>query len=532
VSPPSKTRACLFEGGKRLPGARLSLVLLSVLSQCPCASPHYVAGHGPHSYGCGRGWRGFGGSPCRAWGGRGLMKSPQRGQPQRTRIPLSNPTESKRNGLNGGRIDTVASIPSTSVYASAPKSPSPVLDSESPRVSEKEDQLGKKDGDEEQNGASGRRRRMDETMFYFTEGESEEQAKTGKAGKNWRGGTSPDTIMIRTRKGKEMAIPQARRYSTGDWAKIMLSMAESKTLRRILVIVLANVGWAACVFLFHALVMPIATVQATAPGLLKSSLGYLLVFQTNSAYNRFWEGRQIWQRVMDQSRQLVRYAVLFRNELGEETVQKIVRLVRAFCLSLKHHVTRTDQRELEFIETSLLTKEEVDEFRSWKSAKPLYITWRLEKVIMQSPFNGIFRGEDRLTLFSKAQTMASTVAACERIVQTPIPLNYARHTSRLITLFSLLLPIALVGEIGWMVMPVSALVTWAFFAIQEIGLIIEEPFSSYLSALSLDVFCRSIFEDSQAQVRLHDGKAEHKTTTAITEETTQNLPSASTTAAG
>ena len=61
-------------------------------------------------------------------------------------------------------------------------------------------------------------------------------------------------------------------------------------------------------------------------------------------------------------------------------------------------------------------------------------------------------------------------------MQTPVPLNYARHTSRFLTIWCLMLPIALVGEVGYAVVPVSGLICWGLFGIQEIGLMIEEPF--------------------------------------------------------
>lgn len=84
--------------------------------------------------------------------------------------------------------------------------------------------------------------------------------------------------------------------------------------------------------------------------------------------------------------------------------------------------------------------------------------------------------------------------ACERVVQTPVPLNYARHTSRFLTFWCLSIPLAQVAEIGISVIPVTALVVWAMYGIQEIGLMIEEPFHR---SLSLHVFCNIIHHDIQ-----------------------------------
>ena len=59
--------------------------------------------------------------------------------------------------------------------------------------------------------------------------------------------------------------------------------------------------------------------------------------------------------------------------------------------------------------------------------------------------------------------LGSYVGACERLLQTPVPLNYARHTSRFLTLWCLTLPVSLVGSMGLLVVPVTAFVTWCLF---------------------------------------------------------------------
>ena len=61
-----------------------------------------------------------------------------------------------------------------------------------------------------------------------------------------------------------------------------------------------------------------------------------------------------------------------------------------------------------------------------------------------------------------------------------VPLNYVRHTSRFLSVYSLTLPIVMVAELKFWVVPVMCGVTWALFGIQEIGLWIEDPFQEAL----------------------------------------------------
>lgn len=50
------------------------------------------------------------------------------------------------------------------------------------------------------------------------------------------------------------------------------------------------------------------------------------------------------------------------------------------------------------------------------------------------------------------------------------------------------------GQLGFLVVPVTAVVTWGLYGIQEIGLMIEEPFRR---ALRLDIVTRTIYADVQ-----------------------------------
>ena len=103
-----------------------------------------------------------------------------------------------------------------------------------------------------------------------------------------------------------------------------------------------------------------------------------------------------------------------------------------------------------------------------------------------------FSSRERLAMLSQVAALSDCIGACERIVQTPVPLHYARHTSRLATIFIFTLPFVLTAEMGLLTVPCMATICWALFGIQEIGLIIEEPFGKMLE---LDSICKSIQHD-------------------------------------
>lgn len=101
--------------------------------------------------------------------------------------------------------------------------------------------------------------------------------------------------------------------------------------------------------------------------------------------------------------------------------------------------------------------------------RPLHLCRQLGMLVRDLPDSDRFSSRERLKALDGVDKLGSYVGACERLVQTPVPLNYARHTSRFLTLWCLTLPLSLVADMGFLVVPVTAFVTWCLFGIQEIG---------------------------------------------------------------
>ena len=57
-----------------------------------------------------------------------------------------------------------------------------------------------------------------------------------------------------------------------------------------------------------------------------------MVFRTNTAYNRFWEGRKIWEKILNSLRDLGRMTVAYGDIIQEERVERVLHLLCAFPL--------------------------------------------------------------------------------------------------------------------------------------------------------------------------------------------------------
>lgn len=76
------------------------------------------------------------------------------------------------------------------------------------------------------------------------------------------------------------------------------------------------------------------------------------------------------------------------------------------------------------------------------------------------------------------QKFVASLGGCERIQKTPIPTCFTRHTSRLIFMWSTLLPFAIYPVCGpFFTFPSTLAITYSILGLEDIGVQIEEPFN-------------------------------------------------------
>jgi predicted membrane chloride channel (bestrophin family) len=116
----------------------------------------------------------------------------------------------------------------------------------------------------------------------------------------------------------------------------------------------------------------------------------------------------------------------------------------------------------------------------------------MAKELVSIPYSDTFTSRERLTLLGNIDKLSNAIGECERIHQTSVPLNYARHALRSLTLWLLTLPFALVKDLGLITGPVVGITAWLMFGIYQIGHSIEDPFQK---TLRLSILCNAIRRD-------------------------------------
>jgi putative membrane protein len=222
-------------------------------------------------------------------------------------------------------------------------------------------------------------------------------------------------------------------------------------------------------------------------------LGLLLVFRTNTAYERYWEGRKLWGSIVNDSRNLAWQIWVIIGEVEpEDRANKIaaMRLVEAFSVACKLSLkSEPVNREL----AELISESQYLQLQKSKIPALQIVSWIGDYLQQQyKRGNDILHYSHVVLMQTILKNMIDCLGGCERILRTPLPLAYTIHLKQLLLIYCLLLPFQIVHELGWGTSPIVALISFTLFGIEEIGLEIENPFGDDPNDLPLDAICTTI----------------------------------------
>ncbi|CAM8914173.1 hypothetical protein QQ045_031581 [Rhodiola kirilowii] len=206
--------------------------------------------------------------------------------------------------------------------------------------------------------------------------------------------------------------------------------------------------------------------QLTAP-----ALALLLVFRTEASYSRFEEGRKAWTKVIAGSNDLALQVIASVDDQKDNRVIKkeLLQYIIAFPFALKCHLVYGSD-----IRQDLQPMLEADELAIVINSK--HSPRCIIEFISQSLQLLTLEESKRNSLEAKLSSFHESIGVCEQLMGIPIPLSYTRLTSRFLFLWHITLPIILWDECHWIVVPATFISASALFCIEEVGVLIEEPF--------------------------------------------------------
>jgi putative membrane protein len=220
------------------------------------------------------------------------------------------------------------------------------------------------------------------------------------------------------------------------------------------------------------------------------ALGLLMVFRTNTSYDRYWEGRKLLGYTVNASRNLA----LLLNELipkaETEKRTRLIKLISAFNYATKERLREGVTRE----HLPMLNEDQKDEvFKS--NHVPNAIMKVIHKEVTLIKRSGFAMEPDLIAINTELTTLVNNLGGMERIRNTPVPFAYAAHLQLFIMLYFLALPFGLYEKFHWIAVPVIGIVSLILLGINEIGVEIEDPFGNDPNDLPVDTICENIEKD-------------------------------------
>jgi putative membrane protein len=264
-------------------------------------------------------------------------------------------------------------------------------------------------------------------------------------------------------------------YNPKSWLQFIFNIHRTDTVRKMLPVLVGMAGYSWLVGYLELEYFRLSEKSELRNfSILHTLLGFaismLLVFRTNTAYDRWWEGRRQWGALVNSSRNLaIKLAGMLDKD--DSTRQLFAQLIPGFAFALKMH--------LQAEETAWILDEkkhpEIPNFdRNGHLPNQIAANMmaRLQVLYRQQKITG----DQLIFLQPEASSFLDVCGACERIKNTPIPYSYSEFIKKFIVLYVITLPIGLVFSLGYYVIPVVVFIFYVLGSLELIAEEIEDPF--------------------------------------------------------
>lgn len=263
-------------------------------------------------------------------------------------------------------------------------------------------------------------------------------------------------------------------YDPKNWLRVLFDFPRSPVFRTLFLDVVGAGAWAALVVWVETDLVRVAVpLGPSFLSILGIILGLLLVFRTNTAYDRWWEGRRLWGQLVNVSRGL-------SQQLGAQLAgpehqarrELYVELLSGFPVRLASHL-----RQPVTADTGHLPNETM---------------CALHAAIQADLAAGRLTPDTRIVLAPLLQAFDDVAGACERIRKTPIPFSYSVYIKQFVVLYAFIMPFGLVREFGYGTVIASMFTFFATMGLELLATEIEEPFGTDVNDLPLDQIAATI----------------------------------------
>lgn len=262
------------------------------------------------------------------------------------------------------------------------------------------------------------------------------------------------------------------KYNPKNWFKLIFALHKSDTVR-ILWKELIYIGVFTSVITF--LIMHyggdiVASLEKliTLYSLIGFVISLLLVFRTNTAYDRWWEGRKKWGALVNDTRNL---AIKIETSVNSPESRDVLRrMIANFPFAMKEHLR--GRKNLDLLEIT----EEERKILEKKEHLPVAISQKITEETKLARQQGEISEEDYITIDRNINALLDSLGACERIKNTPIPFSYSLFIKKFIFIYVTTIPLAFITIFGYYSVLIALFVFYVLVSMEVLAEEIEDPF--------------------------------------------------------
>lgn len=281
-------------------------------------------------------------------------------------------------------------------------------------------------------------------------------------------------------------------YKPSDWFTFIFRFHRSDTVRTLFWMMIAIGAYSAIIAWLELEFWKISeNSHVRNLSIIHSLLGFvlslLLVFRTNTAYDRWWEGRKLWGALVNTSRNM---AIQLHSMLPYEDKANrrfFAHVIPMYAVLLKDHL-RSEKTRLELDESE---HPELKDLHT-KNHRPNQLAAIMQHRIYRLAAENKINAEQLINLNAQLLAFTDICGGCERIKNTPIPYSYSVFVKKFIFFFVMTLPFGFVFNLGYFVIPVVIFIFYALASLEIIAEEIEEPFGGDSNDIPTEKIAKTI----------------------------------------
>jgi ion channel-forming bestrophin family protein len=238
------------------------------------------------------------------------------------------------------------------------------------------------------------------------------------------------------------------------------------------------------------------SIPLAVPAVLGTVISLLLGFRSNQAYDRWWEARQVWGAIVNDSRTLARQVLNFTESQYEEDEvhqwrQRMVRRQIAWCYSLGQSLRRMNPvNGLD----KYLSRREIEVLSRFNNV-PMALLDQHGKDLRRALEEGYINRYQQMEIDKTLTRLCDAMGKCERIKNTVFPSTYSLYIHFSLLLFIAMLPFAVIEYFNFLEVPLVLAISASFLLIEKMAIHLQDPFENKPTDTPMTAIARTIERD-------------------------------------